>query len=82
MSECVDRYVADLPDHYKSVLLLHDAVGLTAEEISQLLQIPLTTVKMRLHRARKQLKALLNEACGFKHDERGVFVCEPKLGKQ
>lgn len=82
MSECVDRYVADLPDHYRAVLLLHDADGLTAEEIGQLLQLPLTTVKMRLHRARKQLKTLLNQACGFKHDDRGVFICEPKLGKR
>lgn len=82
MSECVDRYVADLPDHYKAVLLLHDADSLTAEEISQLLHLPLATVKMRLHRARKRLKALLNEACGFKHDDRGVFICEPKLSKR
>ncbi len=60
------------------MLLLHDAGGLTAEEISRLLELPLTTVKMRLHRARRQLEAALNSACAFGRDQRGVFVCEPK----
>ena len=78
MSECVQRYVADLSDAHKAVLLLHDPDGLTAEEISRLLQLPLTTVKMRLHRARRQLQAALDKACAFGRDERGVFVCEPK----
>lgn len=78
MSECVQRYVSKLSDAYKAVLLFHDADGLTAEEIAQLLQLPLTTVKMRLHRARRQLQAELDNACAFGRDERGVFVCEPK----
>ncbi len=82
MSACVQRYVAKLSDSYKAVLLLHDADGLTAQEIAHLLQLPLTTVKMRLHRARQQLQATLKEACEFEHDERGVFVCEPKRDKQ
>ena len=82
MSECVDRYTADLPDRYKAVLLLHDADGLTAEEIARLLGLPLTTVKMRLHRARQRLKGSLNNACAFGRDDRGVFICEPKPGKR
>lgn len=82
MSECVDRYIADLSHQYKAVLLLHDADGFTAEEIAELLGVPLTTVKMRLHRARQRLKAALNNACAFGRDDRGVFICEPKPGKQ
>lgn len=78
MSQCVQRYVADLTDAHKAVLLLHDVDGLTADEIAHLLQAPLTTVKMRLHRARRQLESALKNACSFEHDERGIFVCEPK----
>lgn len=78
MSQCVQRYVADLTDAHKAVLLLHDVDGLTADEIAQLLQLPLTTVKMRLHRGRRQLEAALKNACAFEHDKRGVFVCEPR----
>lgn len=80
MSECVQHYLGDLPDQYKAVLLLHDVEKLTAGEIATLLKLPLTTVKMRLHRARKHLEALLKKACSFDRDDRGVFVCEPKPG--
>ncbi len=82
MSASVQRYVANLSDGYKAVLLLHDSDGLTADEIAHLLQLPLTTIKMRLHRARRQLQAALKAACQFEHDERGVLVCEPKRDKQ
>lgn len=82
MSDCVNRYVTELNDGYKAVVLLHDADGLTAEEIAALLDLPLTTVKMRLHRARQRLKAALNNACDFSRDDRGVFVCEPKPVKK
>ena len=78
MSSCVQLYVAKLSHAYRAVLLLHDSDGLTAEEIATLLQLPLTTVKMRLHRARRQLQTALDEACAFGRDERGVYVCEPK----
>lgn len=82
MSECVQRYIADLSDAYKAVLLLHDADGLTADEIAHLLQLPLTTVKMRLHRARRQIQTALDRACAFGRDERGVFICEPKSDRK
>jgi RNA polymerase sigma-70 factor, ECF subfamily len=82
MSECVSQYVSDLTDPYRAVLLLHDADGLTAEEIARLLDLPLTTVKMRLHRARQRLKAALDDACEFGRDDRGVFICEPKPSRK
>ena len=81
MSSCLQLYVAKLSDPYRAVLLLHDADGLTTEEIANLLQLPLTTVKMRLHRARRHLQAALDEACAFGRDERGVYICEPKPKK-
>jgi len=82
MSNCVNRYVTELSDRDKAVILLHDADGLTAEEIAELLSLPLSTVKMRLHRARQRLKTALNNACSFGRDDRGVFICEPKPNKK
>lgn len=78
MGECVDQYVATLSDPQKAVLLLHDADGMTDNEIADLLGLPLTTVKMRLHRARQKLGTALKDACTFGRDDRGVFICEPK----
>lgn len=34
-------------------------------------------VKVRLHRARKKFKAILEEKCIFEVDERNLLVCEP-----
>ncbi len=78
MSACVQRYIADLPDSYRAVILLHDLHGLTASEIAETLDLPLTTIKIRLVRARRRLQAALQAGCSFSHDERNVLVCEPK----
>jgi len=78
MSDCVQRYVAQLSDQYRSVILLHDTQGLTNPEIAEMLDLSLATVKIRLHRARKRLREALNRACSFSLDDRGVLICEPK----
>lgn len=76
MSACVKQYLVDLPDAYRAVILLHDQHGLTGSEIAETLGVSLATVKIRLHRARHRLRAALNAACAFSHDERNVLVCE------
>ncbi|MCX6556252.1 MAG: RNA polymerase sigma factor [Candidatus Aminicenantes bacterium] len=78
MSACVNRFLADIPDAFRSVILLHDMHGVSGPEIAALLALPLSTVKIRLHRARRQLKTMLASGCKFSLDERGVLVCEPK----
>ena len=78
MSTCVQQYIADLPDSYRAVILLHDLQGLTGPEIAQALDVSLATVKIRLHRARNRLQAALKAGCTFSRDERDVFVCEPR----
>ncbi|MCP4966194.1 MAG: sigma-70 family RNA polymerase sigma factor, partial [bacterium] len=55
MSECVNSYVDALSDDYRAVIVLHDLHGLSNPEIAGLLDSPLSTVKIRVHRARLQL---------------------------
>ena len=76
MSACVNRFLAAIADDYRSVILLHDMHGLSGPEIAALLAVPLTTVKIRLHRARRQLKTALESGCTFSCDNRGVLVCD------
>lgn len=52
--------------------------GMSGPEIAATLGLPLSTVKIRLHRARRRLRELLDAGCTFSHDERDVLVCEPK----
>ena len=81
MSTCVQRYLMNLPDSYRAVMMLHDVEDLTNAEISEFLGISLATAKIRLHRARAKLRAALANACSFSADERGVVLCKPAPSK-
>jgi len=48
--------LADLPEKMKEVFLLCDLEGYSYEEISEIVDIPIGTVRSRLHRARKLLQ--------------------------
>lgn len=56
LQEVVERALENLSPKLKSVLLLYDVEGLSYEEISQLLGIPMGTVKSRLHMARSEIQ--------------------------
>ncbi len=78
MSTCVQGYLNDLSDSYRAVILLHDMHDLPSSEIAQLLDESVDNVKIRLHRARRQLRAALEAGCAFGYDERNVLTCESK----
>ncbi len=80
MGQCVRRYFDGLSNSYRAVIILHDLEGMTNPEIAHMLGISLDATKVRLHRARKQLRKVLEHECDFYVDERGVLVCEPKEG--
>jgi RNA polymerase sigma-70 factor (ECF subfamily) len=77
-SACVQRCLDFLPDKYRAVILLHEAHSLTAPEIADLLGVTLTTVKIRLHRARHKLQQVMERGCAVSDDNRGVPTCHPK----
>jgi len=64
----IDRFIGDermrrlsreielLPENYRMAILLKHKEDLKIEDISQIMKIPVGTVKIWLHRARKQLK--------------------------
>jgi RNA polymerase sigma-70 factor, ECF subfamily len=55
----VRRCIDLLPDNYRIVLILRDIEELATEEVASLLDVTPSNVKVRLHRARQALKALL-----------------------
>ncbi len=81
MSECVREFIDKLPSDYKTVILLSELEGFKNTEIADILQISLDTVKIRLHRARAKLKAVLNDGCDFYHSEQNVLACDRKLSQ-
>jgi RNA polymerase sigma-70 factor (ECF subfamily) len=78
MSSCVRAKVDSLPASDRAVILLFDLKELSQQEIADVLGIEVGAVKVRLHRARKKLRAVLESECSFSRDERDVFICDPK----
>lgn len=71
MGDEITKAINSLPVDFKTVILLCDIEGFTYEEIAKIIDIPVGTVRSRLHRARNVLKErLLNYAkkMGFKTD--------------
>jgi len=50
-----------LGEEHRAVLSMHDSEDYTLPELAQIMDIPLGTLKSRLHRARARLRALLAE---------------------
>jgi RNA polymerase sigma factor (sigma-70 family) len=57
----VTRALNSLPVDFKTVVLLCDVEGFSYEEIARITDIPIGTVRSRLHRARNMLKDKLTE---------------------
>ncbi|MDB5228355.1 MAG: rpoE [Bacteroidota bacterium] len=69
MGDEITGALNQLPIDFKTVILLCDIEGFTYEEISKIIDIPIGTVRSRLHRARNMLKESLKsyaEKMGYK----------------
>jgi len=59
LEAALHRAIANLPDDQRIVVVQRDLHGLAYEEIAAALDLPLGTLRSRLHRARMELKARL-----------------------
>jgi RNA polymerase sigma-70 factor (ECF subfamily) len=75
---CVQSFVQRLPPNYRAVLVLSDLQSLKNREITDVLGLSLSAVKIRLHRARNKLRAALDTCCDFTQNGWDDLDCEPK----
>jgi RNA polymerase sigma-70 factor (ECF subfamily) len=61
MKQVLDRAISELPENYKSVLLMRDVEELSTLETAQVLDLTQDVVKTRLHRARLAVRQKLDE---------------------
>ncbi len=69
----VTRAINSLPVDFRTVILLCDIEGFTYEEIAKIIDIPIGTVRSRLHRAREMMKVMLSryaKSQGYKTEEK------------
>lgn len=65
--EVQDRVLAELErldDDHRSVLVLRDIEGLDYQQIAEVLEVAVGTVKSRIHRARMEMRSRLKEVVG------------------
>ena len=57
----VQDALAELPDDFKTIIILRDIQELSYDEISKIVEVPLGTVKSRINRGRVKLQQLLKK---------------------
>ena len=78
MTRCVQSVLANLPVHQRQVLTQADMLESALQDVARDEGITIGNAKVRLHRARRIMKAALETHCNFDHDESGVLCCVPK----
>lgn len=70
LDDQVTRALEQLPEDFRTVVLLCDVEGFTYEEIANMLDVPIGTIRSRLHRGRNLLRVALTEYA----DKRGYMA--------
>lgn len=78
MNSCIRAFIDELPEVYRTVIILSEFEGFKNKEIAEILGLSLDSVKIRLHRAKQKLKEDFSKNCNFYRDDRNVLNCEPK----
>ncbi len=60
-AQLIQKAVVNLPEHFRTVIILRDIQELSYEEISNIIAAPLGTVKSRINRARLRLQEELEQ---------------------
>ena len=74
MRNCILGEIGKLPKGQREVIILGELGGLSDEEVAQALGISRANVKVRLHRARAQMKKTIEARCDFWRTE---LSCAP-----
>ena len=63
MGEHVQKALVSMNAEFRTAVLLADVEGMAYEEIAEVMQTSVGTVRSRIHRGRKQLRSYLLKAC-------------------
>ncbi|MBY0223673.1 sigma-70 family RNA polymerase sigma factor [Sporosarcina aquimarina] len=64
----LERLLATLPEDERLIMLLRYANELSYDEISELTDVPLSTVRNKLHRAKKKMRDTVKREGGYFHE--------------
>jgi RNA polymerase sigma-70 factor (ECF subfamily) len=73
-ADCIRAEIGKLPESHQPVLILGELAGLSDDEVAATLGISRANAKVRLHRARAQLRKQIEARCDFYQQE---LSCRP-----
>ena len=61
MKDVINQAISELPDDYRTVIILRDIQGLSYDEIAEIIECSVGTVKSRISRGRRNLREILSK---------------------
>lgn len=81
LAACLQPLIDDLPETYRTALVMSEIDGLPQQEVAARLGLSLSGAKSRVQRGREKLRGLLSECCDIETGRRGVIDYEPRNKK-
>lgn len=74
LSKCVTQFVDELPEDYRSIMVLSELEEIPQKEIAVQLNINYVTVRSKIQRGRKKLKELISDCCKVTQGGKGSIL--------
>jgi RNA polymerase sigma-70 factor (ECF subfamily) len=78
LATCLQPLIADLPETYRTALVLSEIEGLPQREVAEQLNISLSGAKSRVQRGREKLRQRLLDCCDIETGQGGIVGYEPR----
>jgi RNA polymerase sigma-70 factor (ECF subfamily) len=78
LAACLQPLIADLPETYRSALLLSEIQGLPQKDVANRLGISLSAAKSRVQRGRAELRRRLLDCCDIETGRGRIIDYEPR----
>lgn len=78
LATCLQPLIADLPETYRTALVLSEIEGLPQKEVAERLNISFSGAKSRVQRGREKLRQRLLDCCDIETGRGGIVGYEPR----
>lgn len=74
LSTCVAFYINQLPEEYKVIMELSEIDEISQKDIAKKLDLNYITVRSKVQRGRKKIRALFDQCCSIEQGARGSIL--------
>lgn len=74
LSKCVTQFVNELPEDYRSIIVLSELEEIPQKEIAERLNMNYVTVRSKIQRGRKKLKGIFSDCCNIRQGGKGSIL--------